>query len=92
MSTNNEKLSLNQNNEKIKNFQEFINEVEKLVDTEIKNSQVNDADLNTKAKVRNGIMNRIWYTLTKQLLEAFKVKITLYYNEKVIFEYEIPRS
>lgn len=79
-------------NAKIENFQEFITEIENLVDQEIKETSRNDEDLTKKAKMRYGIMNRIWFTLTKQILGKFKVKITLYYNDKVIFEYEIPKE
>lgn len=91
MSTNKEELK-SEENAKIENFQEFISDVEKQVNEEIKEASRNDEDLTKKAKLRNGIMNRIWFTLTKQILGKFKVKITLYYNEKIIFEYQIPNE
>lgn len=78
--------------EKIENFKEFIAEVEKNVDEEIKNSSLHNEDLTKTAKIRNAIMNRIWWTITNGLLGLFKVKITLYYRDKVVFEYVIPKE
>jgi len=78
--------------ERIENFKEFVAEVEKTVDEEIKKSSLHDEDLTKSARVRNGILNRIWWTITNGLLGLFKVKITLYYRDKIIFEYVIPKD
>lgn len=78
--------------ERIENFQQFIGEVENELDNCLQKEKKLEVDLNQKAKIRNGIMNKIWWSIFTKLLGGFKVKITLYYNEKVIFEYEIPKE
>jgi len=78
---------------KVANFNEMMNEISKDVEKQIAaEKEIAEATFNEKTQIRNSIMNKIWMIITKKILGAFKVKITLYYNEKIVFEYVIPKD
>jgi len=80
-------------NTKIVNFNDMIKDIEQDVDKQIvSDKEFAEENLNEKMKIRSGIMSRIWKSVTIGLLKKFKIKITLYYNNKVVFEYEIPKD
>lgn len=79
--------------EKIENFNQIIKSIEDDIEQEIKESdQFAKENLNSRSRAKTTLMNKIWLTIVNGLLGNFKVKITLYYKDKVIFEYEIPKE
>lgn len=47
---------------------------------------------NNKEQAKVGIMQRIYWTIFGKLFKNFKIKITLYYKDSVLFEYEFPKD
>lgn len=84
---------MNKTEEKIENFNQIIQTIEGEIDKEINESdEFAKENLNSKSRAKTTLMNKIWHTIISGLLGNFKVKITLYYREKIIFEYEIPKD
>lgn len=78
---------------KVVNFNDMIKDIEQDIDKQIESDkEFADENFNEKTKIKNGIMSRIWKMITMGLLKKFKIKITLYYNNNVVFEYEIPKN
>ena len=78
---------------KIANFNAMMDEISKDVEKQVAaEKEIAETTFNEKTQIRNSIMNKIWMVITKKILGAFKVKITLYYNEKIVFEYVIPKD
>lgn len=78
---------------KVVNFNDMIKDIEQEIDKQIESDkEFADENFNEKTKIKNGIMSRIWKIITMGLLKKFKIKITLYYNNNVVFEYEIPKN
>lgn len=54
--------------------------------------QLAEEQLNDVAKSKWNVMNWIRVTLLRKLLGRFKIVITCYYEDKKLFEFEIPKN
>lgn len=72
---------------------ELIEDLERDVQDEMnKENEIAKVDLNDYAKTKLNIMQRVYWTIFGKLFKNFKVKITLYYKDNVLFEYEFPKD
>lgn len=72
---------------------EIIAEINHELENEIKQSK-NFAKENftTEAIKKNDVINNIWKWLANKLLGSLKIKVTIYWKDKEIFSYVIPKD
>ena len=74
-------------------FNQMIDEIHHDIEKSIEEDEKFTKEYgNARLKTENKIMNRIFWSIFNKLFGSFKLKVTLYYKDKVVFEYEIPKE
>lgn len=72
--------------------EEILKLIEKDIEKEMSAESAEVAEkCNDVFKQKHGIMKRVYFALLGRLLGKLKVKVTIYWNDNVLFEYVIPK-
>ena len=80
------------NTERIENFNHMCNMVQKEVEKEMVIDESDKFMVSKKGLLVNKVMSTVFKTIFGKLLGNFKVVITVYWHEKPVIEYQIPKD